>query len=146
MRGRLWICPFCLQRNQFPPHYKDISNQNLPAELLGSYTTIEYILQKPPGLPPIFMFVIDTCADEDDLKALKNSIVVSLSFLPPHALVGLITFGTMVHVHELAFSECPKSYVFKGSKDYTSKQIQEMLGLASIPSARVCQCSIDALC
>lgn len=129
VRGRLWICPFCLQRNQFPPHYKDISNTNLPAELLGSYTTIEYILQKPPGLPPIFLFVVDTCTDEDDLKALKNSIVVSLSFLPPVSLVGLITFGTMVQVHELAFSECPKSYVFKGSKEYASKQIQEMLGL-----------------
>ena len=96
MRGKLWICPFCLQRNQFPPHYKDISNTNLPAELLGQYTTIEYILNKPPSLPPIFLFVVDTCLDEVDLKALKDSLVVSSSLLPSNAMVGLITYGTMV--------------------------------------------------
>lgn len=96
VRGKLWICPFCLQRNQFPPHYKDISNTNLPAELLPNYTTIEYTLARPPTAPPIFLFVVDTCLDEVDLKAMKDSLVVSLSLLPPNALVGLITYGTMV--------------------------------------------------
>lgn len=96
VRGKLWICPFCLQRNAFPPHYKDISTSNLPAELLPRYTTIEYTLSRPAQIPPIFLFVVDTCLDDDDLKALKESIIVSLSLLPPHALVGLITYGTMV--------------------------------------------------
>ncbi|KAI8998101.1 hypothetical protein BC832DRAFT_566185 [Gaertneriomyces semiglobifer] len=136
VRGKIWICPFCLQRNQFPPHYKDISNTNLPAELLGQYTTIEYILNKPPAMPPVFLFVVDTCLDETDLKALKDSLVVSLSLLPPNALVGLITYGTMAQVHELGYSECPKSYVFRGSKEYTSKQIQDMLGLSAVPALR----------
>ncbi|KAJ3056134.1 GTPase-activating protein S23 [Rhizophlyctis rosea] len=136
VRGKLWICPFCLQRNQFPPHYKDISNTNLPAELLGQYTTIEYILNKPPSLPPIFLFVVDTCLDEVDLKALKDSLVVSLSLLPPNAMVGLITYGTMAQVHELGYSDCPKSYVFRGSKEYTAKQIQDMLGLGVVPAMR----------
>jgi protein transport protein SEC23 len=99
IRGKLWICPFCLQRNAFPPHYKDISNTNLPAELLPKYTTIEYTLSRPAQVPPIFLFVIDTCLDEPDLKALRDAIVVSLSLLPPFALVGLITFGTMVGCH-----------------------------------------------
>ncbi|KAJ3289892.1 GTPase-activating protein S23 [Borealophlyctis nickersoniae] len=136
VRAKLWICPFCLQRNQFPPHYKDISHTNLPAELLGSYTTIEYILAKPPTVPPIFVYVVDTCLDETDLKALKDSLVVSLSLLPPQAMVGLITYGTMTQVHELGYSECPKSYVFRGSKDYTAKQIQDMLGLGVVPAMR----------
>ena len=96
VRGKLWICPFCLQRNAFPNHYKDISSNNLPAELLPKYTTIEYTLSRPAQIPPIFLYVVDTCLDEDDLKALRESIIVSLSLLPPHALVGLITFGTMV--------------------------------------------------
>ncbi len=39
-------------------------------------------------------------------------------------MVGLITFGTMVQVHELGFTECPKSYVFKGTKDYEPQQVQ----------------------
>jgi len=96
IRGKLWICPFCLSRNAFPPHYKDISNTNLPAELLPKYTTIEYTLARPAQVPPIFLFVVDTCLDEDDLKALRDAIVVSLSLIPPYALVGLITYGTMV--------------------------------------------------
>ncbi|ORX90111.1 hypothetical protein K493DRAFT_231517 [Basidiobolus meristosporus CBS 931.73] len=131
VRGKLWICPFCLQRNQFPPHYKDISTNNLPAELLPKYTTIEYVMSRPAPIPPIFMFIVDTCLIEEDLKALKDSLVVSLSLLPQHALVGLVTFGTMAQVHELGYGECPKSYVFQGKKDYNPKQIQELLGLST---------------
>jgi len=147
IRGKLWICPFCLTRNAFPPHYKDLSSTNLPAELLPKYTTIEYTLSRPAQVPPIFIFVIDTCLDADDLKALRDAIVVSLSLLPPYALVGLITFGTMVstdvfissppsnilqaQVHEIGYAECSKSYVFRGGKEYTPKQIQDMLGLSA---------------
>jgi protein transport protein SEC23 len=98
VRGKLWICPFCLSRNPFPPHYKDISNTNLPAELLPKYTTIEYTLSRPAPVPPIFFLVVDTCLDEEDLKALRDALVVSLSLIPPYALVGLITFGTMVRI------------------------------------------------
>ncbi|KAH9973826.1 hypothetical protein BGW80DRAFT_1437143 [Lactifluus volemus] len=131
IRGKLWICPFCLTRNAFPPHYKDLSSTNLPAELLPKYTTIEYTLSRPAQVPPIFLFVIDTCLDADDLKALRDAIVVSLSLLPPFALVGLITFGTMAQVHEIGYAECSKSYVFRGGKEYTPKQIQDMLGLSA---------------
>ena len=49
------------------------------------------------------MFVVDTCVDEDELKALRETLVVSLSLLPPNALVGLITFGTMV---------CPSRFIY----------------------------------
>ncbi|THY31857.1 hypothetical protein D6C80_03740 [Aureobasidium pullulans] len=129
MRARIWICPFCLQRNGLPPHYKDISENAIPPELHPSSTTIEYRLARPAPVPPIFVFVVDTCQEEDSLKALKDSIIMSLSLLPPNALVGLITYGTMAQVHELGYTECAKSYVFRGSKDYTGKQVQEMLGL-----------------
>lgn len=66
------------------------------------------------------------------MKALKDSIIMSLSLLPPNALVGLITYGTMAQVHELGYTECPKSYVFRGSKEYASKQVAEMLGLSAV--------------
>lgn len=131
VRGKLWICPFCLQRNQFPPHYKDISAHNLPPELLPRFTTIEYGLSRQSPVPPVFMFVVDTCLEEDELSALKDSLVLALSLLPPNALVGLITYGTMVQLHELGYQDCPKSYVFRGSKEYNAKQIQEMLGIGS---------------
>ncbi|KAJ2721938.1 GTPase-activating protein S23 [Coemansia sp. Benny D115] len=131
VRGKLWICPFCLQRNQFPPHYRDISNVNLPPELHSHYTTIEYTMARQSPVPPVFMFVVDTCLEEDELKALKDSLILALSLLPPNALIGLITYGTMVQLHELGYQDCPKSYVFRGSKDYNVKQIQEMLGIGS---------------
>lgn len=132
MRARVWICPFCLQRNNLPPHYKDISAEQIPPELHPNSTTIEYRLPQPVQTPPIFIFVVDTCQEEDSLKALKDSIIMSLSLLPQYALVGLVTYGTMTQVHELGYTECAKSYVFRGSKDYSTKQVQEMLGLGQL--------------
>ncbi|EGE86666.1 GTPase-activating protein S23 [Blastomyces dermatitidis] len=129
IRARIWICPFCLQRNPLPQHYKDITENAIPPELHPQSTTIEYQLARPAPAPPIFLFVVDTCQEEDSLKAVKDSLVMSLSLLPPNALVGLITYGTMAQVHEIGYTECAKSYVFRGSKDYAAKQVQEMLGL-----------------
>jgi protein transport protein SEC23 len=97
IRSRVWTCPFCFSRNQFPPHYQDITTTNLPAELLPHYTTLEYTLPpRGPLIPPVFVLVVDLCLDDEDLSALKDELVVSLTLMPPNALVGLITFGTMV--------------------------------------------------
>ena len=43
-RGKIWICNFCFQRNNFPPQYAGISEQLQPAELSPQFTTIEYTL------------------------------------------------------------------------------------------------------
>uniref|UniRef100_A0A8C7Q3H6 Protein transport protein SEC23 n=1 Tax=Oncorhynchus mykiss TaxID=8022 RepID=A0A8C7Q3H6_ONCMY len=104
-RAKIWACNFCFQRNP----------------------------RGPPN-PLIFLYVVDTCLEEEDLQALKESLQMSLSLLPPNALVGLITFGRMVQVHELSCEGIAKSYVFRGTKELSSKQIQEMLGLTN-PSA-----------
>ncbi|RGP75001.1 transporter sec23 [Fusarium sporotrichioides] len=131
VRARVWICPFCLSRNQLPPHYKDITANAIPPELHPANTTIEYRLSRPAPAPPIFLYVVDMCQEADSLASLKESLVMSLSLLPENALVGLITYGTMAHVHEIGYEECAKSYVFRGSKEYAAKQVQEMLGLSS---------------
>ena len=34
-------------------------------------------------MPPIFLMVVDTCVDEEELKALKESLQMSFSLLPP---------------------------------------------------------------
>lgn len=52
-------------------------------------------------MPPIFLLVVDTCLDDEELGALKDSLQTSLSLMPQNALVGLITFGRMVQIHEL---------------------------------------------
>lgn len=97
--------------------------------IVHSETTLNHvqfspILQRGPSAPLIFLYVVDTCLEEEDLQALKESLQMSLSLLPPNALVGLITFGRMVQVHELSCELISKSYVFRGTKDLTSKQIQ----------------------
>lgn len=130
VRAKFWICCFCGQRNQFPPQYKDISEVNLPAELIASYSTIEYTLTRRATVPPVFLFVVDLCMEQEDLQALKESLVMSLSLLPPTALVGLISFGTTVQLHELGCEGCARSYVFRGTKEFDAKAVQEMLGIA----------------
>ncbi|KAI0231612.1 Protein transport protein Sec23A [Lamellibrachia satsuma] len=128
-RAKIWSCNFCFQRNPFPPQYAAISEQHQPAELIPQFSTIEYTLTKAVCHPPVFLILLDTCMDEEELQAVKESLQMSLSLLPPNALVGLITFGKMVQVHELGCEGCSKSYVFRGTKDLTAKQIQDMLGI-----------------
>lgn len=124
-RARMWTCPFCLQRNGIPSHY-DIGQPSLPPELqLG---TMEYVLSKGAATPPIFLFLLDTCVEKEELEAQKNSLLELMTTMPQECMVGVITYGMMVQVHEIA-SECPKAYVFRGTKRYESKQIQEILNL-----------------
>eukprot|EP00124_Ichthyophonus_hoferi_P003697 Ihof_evm1s338 gene=Ihof_evmTU1s338 len=133
---KVWVCPLCFGRNQFPPQYREISESNLPIELIHQFSTVEYTLPRLQTMPPIFLLVIDTCLDDDELAALKDTLIMSLSLMPPNALVGLITFGTTVQVHELGhYDSCAKSYVFKGSKDVSGKQLEEALGLTGAKGA-----------
>ena len=46
---------------------------------------------------------------------------------------GALIGRRQTHVHELGYSECPKSFVFRGTKEYQPKAINEMLGLAPTP-------------
>ena len=133
-KAKIWVCPFCFQRNHFPPHYNDINENNLPAELYPSYTTIEYALPRAPAGPPAFLWVIDTClSDEAELQALKDSLEQALQLLSstaPTALLGLITFGTTVQIHELGYEHCAKSYTFSHKKEVEPNRLCELLGLS----------------
>ena len=127
-RTKLWTCPFCLGRNHFPPHYaENITETNLPAELIPQFTTVEYELQQRSVGPPVFLFVVDTCLPESELESLKDSIQQTLNLLPEDALVGLITFGAHVLVHEIGFGECHKAIAFKGSKDYSAQRVLSLI-------------------
>lgn len=126
-RARIWMCPFCGFRNQLPAHYANVTPDNLPLELQQGATSMEYISSRQVNQPPIFLFVVDLCQDEDNLEALKETLVISLSLLPPNALVGLITFGTMIQLHDLG-APFPKSFVFRGNRDYTLENLKSLLG------------------
>ena len=127
--SKVWSCPLCHSRNHFPPHYQGINENNMPAELYASYSTIEYTLPRTvQPHPPVYLFLIDTCVSEDELSAAKAAVMQAISTLPEYVHVGLITFGRHVHVYELGFTECSKAYVFRGSKEYTIQQIVDQLG------------------
>ncbi|RZB60123.1 Protein transport protein SEC23 isoform C [Glycine soja] len=130
--AKIWICPFCFQRNHFPPHYASISDDSLPAELFPQYTTVEYNSDavgptNTPSVPPVFLFVVDTCVIEEEIGFLRSALAQAVELLPENSLVGLITFGMFAHVHELGFGAVPKTYVFKGSKDVTKDQLLEQM-------------------
>ena len=132
--GKSWGCPFCGTRNAFPPSYSSIAPDHRPTELM--YTTMEYQLNKYFG-PPVFLFVVDTAVpDDEELDGLKDSLQQCLSILPESAMVGLITFGANVQVHELGFQQqaqsqtvCSKAYVFRGEKAVAPERIFQMLGM-----------------
>lgn len=122
-----WICPLCMYRNPLISNYQGMNEGNLPLELNPQSSTIEYVTSRPVQVTPTFFFLIDLCQDEDNLNSLKETLIVSLNLLPPNSLIGLITFGTMVQVHVLGSDKISKSFIFKGNKEYTSKQIGDML-------------------
>ncbi|XP_018484063.1 protein transport protein SEC23 F isoform X2 [Raphanus sativus] len=142
--AKIWICPFCFQRNPFPPQYHMISDTNLPGELYPQYTTVEYALPPSTGQfdprtaaappqtpPPVFVFVLDTCMIEEELGFAKSALKQAIGLLPENALVGFVSFGTQAHVHELGFSEMSKVFVFKGNKEVSKDQVLDQLGLSS---------------
>ncbi|XP_030975477.1 protein transport protein SEC23 [Quercus lobata] len=78
---------------------------------------------------PAFVFVVDTCTAEEELGALKNELLLVVEQLPENALVGLVTFDSMVRVHDLGFSECSRVVLFHGEREVSSEQTQRFLGL-----------------
>lgn len=137
-RSKVWICPFCGNKNLFPKIYaENISEQNLPAELMPESSTIEYKLNKKESKWPVFVFIIDTSVDESELNELKETIQSTLSNIPQDCEIGLIVSGRMSGLVELGCSEYPKLYVFKGEKNYDSKDILIQLGLVNKNDPRV---------
>lgn len=170
-QSRLWVCPFCYQKNQFPRSYAGIGENNLPAELFPTYSTVEYHHGRKDPNPslnrnsnvnwvgngmsssslsslmssssslvssfsssslsgmdsrvcgPAFVFVVDTCMPEEELGALKNELLLVLAQLPENTLVGLVTFDSMVSVHDLGFTECLRAVVFHGERELSSDQV-----------------------
>ncbi|KAH9305192.1 hypothetical protein KI387_009596, partial [Taxus chinensis] len=127
--AKIWVCPLCLTRNHFPPHYTVLAHDNLPLELFPHHTTVEYTAASPSPSPPVFLFVVDTCVREEELGYLKAALTQAISFLAnsASATVGFISFGTHVSLHELGFSHIPKSYVFHGAKHVTKDHILDYL-------------------
>lgn len=128
-QNKTWLCPLCNVTNTLPKHYHAVTEQHRPAELMEEYTTLEYqINQRDQN--PVFFYVVDIAVIPQELEAIKNAIRQSLSLLPDNALVGFITYGANIHLYELTFSYCPKSFTFSGITPTPTDQITQRLGLS----------------
>lgn len=131
-----WRCALCDGLNKLPRNYEQISENNLPAELFPSYTSVEYQMPSKSASPPAFIIVLDTaCSSEEELRDAKDSVLQMVSLLPEDAFIGLVTFGSTVRVHELTepsenvYGGMRRSYVFRGTKDCEQEDLKRMLGL-----------------
>ncbi|XP_065557092.1 protein transport protein Sec23A-like isoform X2 [Artemia franciscana] len=128
-RAKLWSCVICNQRNAFPASYAHASETQMPGELYQESSTVEYSVSSGiKNIPPVFLYVVDTCIEPDELNALKRTLLESLHSLPPNSLCGLITFGKYVYVHEIN-PLVEKAYAFKGTKEYSSQDLLKLLKL-----------------
>lgn len=165
--SRIWVCPFCYHKNSFPRSYSDIGENNIPAELFPTYSTVEYQLHgsvhtwssnitnsniitnsisisnsnsslasldhrgggrgvgvgSGSGMGPVFVFVVDGSTSEEELRVVKNELLLIVAQLPENAMVGLVVFDSMVRVYDLGFSECLRVVVFHGERKLSSSQV-----------------------
>lgn len=131
LRGKVWGCPFCLSRNALPASYANISEEELPGELIPDFTTVEYEMRGggSGGCGGVFVFVMDLCCKEEELVAMKEYVGKAISLLPGDCYVGLVTFGRDVAVHVVEEGDCCVSWVLKGGKEYSKEGIVGLLGL-----------------
>lgn len=135
-RSKTWACVFCNNRNSFPIHYAQMTEQHIPAELMKEHPTVEYVIpvERPMAT---FALVVDTCLDtEEELEALKEYLLMILEKLPENCNVCLITFGATVQIHELTgATDFPRSLVLRGNSEVTANSL---LSLIKNPSHFVC--------
>ncbi|EPR78651.1 SEC23 protein [Spraguea lophii 42_110] len=125
---RDWTCPLCSKRNMLPNHYREISSDDLPPELISDNTTVEYILTKEANFPPVFVFLIDICTfDEERHKLLMESVKVTFDNLLDDSLVMLVTFGTNIELYDFD-SEIKSTYLFSGGVSYQKNIYEKITG------------------
>lgn len=139
-RAKTWSCPITSHRNALPKGYAErITPDNLPAEM--THESIEYIipLNISGGIfPPTIIFLVDLCLPEEELDQLKDSLQQVISMLPSKIYVGLVTFGTVIRIHELSDTEVPRCYVLRGASENSVEYLKKILNLDQF-SARFLQ-------
>lgn len=75
---------------------------------------------------PAFVFVVDGCLEEEELRGVKSELLRVVEQLPESALVALVTFDAMVNVYDLGFSECSRVVVFHGDRELSSEQVMRI--------------------
>lgn len=99
------------------------SSISLASMVSSSSSTLSMSNGDLRGVGPAFVFVVDSCTADEELGALKNELLLVVEQLPENALVGLVTFDSMVRVHDLGFPECSRVVLFHGGRELSSEQV-----------------------
>ena len=107
-----------------------VSSSSLSSFTSSSSLVSSFSSSSPSGadsrvLGPAFVFVVDACSAAEELRAIKNELLHVLAKLPENALVGLVTFDSMVCVHDLGFAECSRVVLLHGDRELSSYQVDE---------------------
>ncbi|KAH9385481.1 protein transport protein SEC23 [Nematocida major] len=120
-----WGCIFCGRMNMLPPHYRDISAENLPYELFGDNSTVFYKGTQVSGYKRVYWFVIDVCSfDEERHLLLKEGLLTALESLGEDDHIGIIRYSANIEIISLENLEVRKLHVFP-AVDYTVAVLQK---------------------
>ena len=134
LRNKTWQCVFCSSRSGLPPSGLEMfAASDSAVDPSADHFSADYLLKPAAAqgaLPVVHLFVVDICVPTDDeLQALKKHLSHCLTLLPRNALVGVITFGAVLELHELSHTTgFASAHSFRGATEYTSTQICEILG------------------
>lgn len=102
-----------------------LSSFRSSSSLVSSFSSSSLSGADSRVLGPAFVFVVDACSAAEELRALKNELLHVLAQLPENTMVGLVTFDSMVCVHDLCFVECSRVVLFHGDRELSSDQVYE---------------------
>ena len=75
-------------------------------------------------------------------QGLARAGAAAASSTAPNALLGLITFGTTVQVHELGYEHCAKSYTFSGKRTWSQASSRTYSASARAAAARGAEAAV----
>ena len=131
---KLWTCPICGKQTPLPSEYHGISEGQLTEELLPENTTVEYILENSEQqliTAPVYFFVVDMCCNEKQHQQLKTLLLQAISTIPDNAIIGFISYGTIIYVHQMVYDEIPRSFIFNGKNSYSIEDLQQKLHIGA---------------
>ncbi|KAI5185298.1 protein transport protein SEC23 [Nematocida homosporus] len=131
---RHWNCLFCGRMNMLPPHYRDITPDNLPYELFSGNTSVYYRSTKLPTYSRTYWFVIDACSfDEERHLLLKEGLLTTLDLIAETDFIGVIRYSANIEVFGLDSTEVAKIHVFP-AVNYTPAILQKALSTGQVQS------------
>ena len=123
-------CPFCGKQIFLSDPASATFAEN--RDEIFSTECVEYATQSydSEALNPSFVFLVDTTTDEKELEAQKEAIFTYVSSLEAHTKIAVITYGSVVTIHELLPARIPRSFAFRDESSLIAGKIGSIISAA----------------